>query len=82
MKTQMTITTDGGNTFSVTSESGNTYTVTVRYPVHGNEDIRTFACTCPAGVRGKSCKHATAVIDYIDDMDNVNDDVYDDDNEY
>lgn len=42
------------------------YTVGVEYPEHLNENVRTFKCSC----KGDGlCKHAQAVIEYLEGLD-------------
>ena len=44
----------------------NTYTVEVKYPERMNENVRTFKCNC----KGEGlCKHARAVIEYLEGLD-------------
>jgi hypothetical protein len=53
---------------SFTVKSGNnTYTVYVLYPEWMNENVRTFKCNCKA--REGLCKHAQAVIEYLEGLD-------------
>ena len=48
----------------------NTYTVEVEYPEEMNENVRTFKCTCKAAqYRDGLCKHAQAVIEYLEGLD-------------
>lgn len=54
-----------GNKFLVKS-GNNTYTVRVEYPERMNENVRTFKCNCK---REDLCKHARAVIEYIEGLD-------------
>lgn len=56
-----------GNQFFVKS-GNNTYTVEVEYPERMNENVRTFKCNCKAAQYGL-CKHARAVIEYIEGLD-------------
>jgi len=59
--------TDGNKLF--VKSGNNTYTVEVEYPERMNENVRTFKCNCKAAqYRGGLCKHARAVIEYIDRM--------------
>ena len=59
--------TDGN--FCVKS-GNNTYTVEVEYPERMNENVRTFKCNCKAAqYREDLCKHARAVIEYIEGLD-------------
>jgi len=58
-----------GNQFFVKS-GNNTYTVEVEYPERMNENVRTFKCNCKAAqYRDGLCKHARAVIEYIEGLD-------------
>lgn len=58
-----------GNQFFVKS-GNNTYTVEVEYPERMNENVRTFKCNCKAAqYREDLCKHARAVIEYIEGLD-------------
>ena len=58
-----------GNQFFVKS-GNNTYTVEVEYPERMNENVRTFKCNCKAAqYREGLCKHARAVIEYIEGLD-------------
>ena len=57
-----------GNQFFVKS-GNNMYTVEVEYPERMNENVRTFKCNCKA--REGLCKHARAVIEYIEGFDEV-----------
>ena len=42
------------------------YTIGVEYPEHLNENVRTFKCSC----KGDGlCKHAQAVIEYLEGLD-------------
>ena len=54
-------------------KSGNNmYTVEVEYPEWMNENVRTFKCNCKAAqYRDGLCKHARAVIEYIEGFDEV-----------
>jgi uncharacterized Zn finger protein len=46
----------------------NMYRVKVEYPEHLNENVRTFKCSC----KGDGlCKHARAVIEYLEGLDEV-----------
>ena len=57
-----------GQFFNV--KSGNkTYTVEVEYPERMNENVRTFKCNCKAAYKDDLCKHARAVIEYIEGLD-------------
>ena len=59
--------TDGS--FSVKS-GNNTYTVEVEYPEWMHENVRTFKCNCKAAqYRDGLCKHAQAVIEYLEGLD-------------
>ena len=61
-----------GNKFFVKSGNlyRNTYTVEVEYPERMNENVRTFKCNCKAAqYRDGLCKHARAVIEYIEGLD-------------
>ena len=56
--------TDGRNFFVKTGKQ--IYTVGVEYPEHLNENVRTFKCSC----KGDGlCKHAQAVIEYLEGLD-------------
>lgn len=60
--------TDGNKLF--VKSGNNTYTVEVEYPERMNENVRTFKCNCKAAqYREGLCKHARAVIEYIDGLD-------------
>ena len=60
--------TDGNKLF--VKSGNNTYTVEVEYPERMNENVRTFKCNCKAAqYRGGLCKHARAVIEYIEELD-------------
>lgn len=50
------------------TESENTYAVdqTVNDETYGDEILRTWACSCPAGQHGRMCKHVRAVIELVD----------------
>jgi hypothetical protein len=55
-----------GNKFFVKSGNKQIYTVGVEYPEHLNENVRTFKCSC----KGDGlCKHAQAVIEYLEGLD-------------
>ena len=61
-----------GNFFVKSGNFGNTYTVEVEYPERMNENVRTFKCNCKAAqYREDLCKHARAVIEYIEGFDEV-----------
>jgi hypothetical protein len=52
--------------FFVKTGNKQIYTVVVEYPEHMNEYVRTFKCSC----KGDGlCKHAQAVIEYLEGLD-------------
>jgi len=52
--------------FFVKTGNKQIYTVEVKYPEHLNENVRTFKCSC----KGDGlCKHAQAVIEYLEGLD-------------
>jgi len=56
--------------FFVKTEKGDIATVEVEYPERMNENVRTFKCNCKAAqYRDGLCKHARAVIEYIEGLD-------------
>ena len=55
--------------FFVKTGNKQIYTVEVEYPEWMNENVRTFKCNCKA--RAGLCKHARAVIEYIEGFDEV-----------
>ena len=58
---------DGPNKYQFESKSGHTYTI--KYCGSGNADpefVGLWECDCPAGVRGRACRHIDAVIGWAD----------------
>jgi hypothetical protein len=53
--------------FFVKTGNKQIYTVGVEYPEHLNENVRTFKCSCCKG--DGLCKHAQAVIEYLEGLD-------------
>lgn len=55
-----------GRRYAVESESGNTYTIT--YCGSGDADpdyVALWECDCPAGKRGKDCRHLAAFLQWL-----------------
>lgn len=50
--------------YTIQSESGKTYEITHASP-HGCDDVHIWSCNCPAGQRGRDCKHVRAFLSWL-----------------